>query len=126
MGHTGQHQEQTQFRQPAVTEHRRDAQPFGHPLQHEEQSKDRSQLRGQRQVGGLVEFAAQQAAQGLDAGGRPVGEIGQGAILDLAVLAEGFAQEEGGWGVAVGDGGDVHDFCISHTIEHVKINIHTT
>src|SRR5579883_3489067 len=60
------------------------------------------------------------------AGGRPVGEIGQGAILDLAVLAEGFAQEEGGWGVAVGDGGDVHDFCISHTIEHVKINIQTT
>src|SRR5579884_90114 len=62
MGHTGQHQEQTQLRQPTVTQHRRDAQPFGHPLEHEEQSKDRSQLRGQRQVGGLVEFAAKQAA----------------------------------------------------------------
>jgi hypothetical protein len=25
-----------------------------------------------------------------------VGEVGEGAILDFAVLAEGFAQEEGG------------------------------
>jgi len=81
---------------------------------------------GHGKVGGLVEFAAQQAAEGFNAGGGPVGEVGEGAILDFAVLAEGFAQEEGGRGVAVGDGGDIHAFCISHTIGHVKINIHTT
>jgi len=44
------------------------------------------------------------AAERFDAGGEPVGEVGQGAILDLAVLAEGFAQENGGRGVAIGDG----------------------
>jgi hypothetical protein len=50
----------------------------------------------------------QQVAKGLDAGGRPVGEVGQGAILDFVVLAEGFAQEKGRRGVAVGEGGDIH------------------
>ena len=42
-----------------------------------------------------------------------MGEVGKGAVLNLAVLAKGFPEEEGGRGVAVGDGGDIHDFYIS-------------
>jgi hypothetical protein len=38
-----------------------------------------------------------------------VGEVGEGAVLDLAMLAIGFAEEKGGRGVAVGDSGDIND-----------------
>ena len=37
-----------------------------------------------------------------------MGEIGQGAILDLPVLAIAFAQQIGRRRVSVGDRGDVH------------------
>ena len=36
------------------------------------------------------------------------GEIGNGAVVDLAVFAEALAQEDSGRGVAVGHDGDVH------------------
>ncbi len=41
-------------------------------------------------------------------GGGPLGEIGQGAFLDRAVLAPAFTQEDGGWGGAIGDRFYVH------------------
>ena len=37
-----------------------------------------------------------------------LGEVGDGTFSDLAVLTEGLAEENGGRGVAVGDGVDVH------------------
>ena len=58
--------------------------------------------RGQR-------IAAQRGAQGLDAFERQLREVGQRAVLDLAVLAIGLAQQERGAGVAIGDLGDVHE-----------------
>jgi hypothetical protein len=42
-----------------------------------------------------------------------MGEIGEGAFSDFAVLSEGFAEEDGGGGGAVGDGLDVHGYRIS-------------
>jgi hypothetical protein len=66
-------------------------------------------------VGGeVIEVAAEGAMEGLDAGGVPVGEIGEGAFLDLAVLTKRLAEEDGGRGVTVGDGLDVHGYIISH------------
>ena len=50
-------------------------------------------------------------------------EIGEGAVEDFAVLAEGFAEEDGGRGVAVGDGGDVHAYIIRQKINKNKPNI---
>jgi hypothetical protein len=44
----------------------------------------------------MIEVAAESAAESLDASGRPMGEIGEGAILDFAVFAESFAEEDGG------------------------------
>jgi hypothetical protein len=48
------------------------------------------------------------AAQALDMGGGPVGEVAEGAFADLPVLAVALAQEDGGGRVAVRDGVDIH------------------
>ena len=40
-------------------------------------------------------------------------EIGEGASLDLAVLAIALAQQDSGGRAAVGDGGNVHDYYYS-------------
>ena len=37
-------------------------------------------------------------------------EVGEGSFSDFAVFAEGFAQEDGGRGVAVGDAFYVHGY----------------
>ncbi len=74
----------------------------------------------------MIELSAQGAPEGFEAGRGPLGKIGEGTILDLAVVAEGFAEKEGGRGVAVGDGGNIHDFCISRSSSHIKTNIHNT
>ncbi len=48
----------------------------------------------------LLEF--EKTAQTLHEAGWPLGKIGDGAVLDLAGLAVGFAQEDAGRGVTVG------------------------
>ena len=42
-------------------------------------------------------FILQHAAQSLDFGIGPIGDIGDSARPDLAILAIAFAQEYGGW-----------------------------
>src|SRR5262249_46837621 len=51
-----------------------------------------------------------------------MGEISQGPVADLAVDAEGFAEEDGGRGVAVGDGGHVHAYILWLLISYYKHN----
>src|SRR5208337_4483004 len=48
-------------------------------------------------------------AQAVDLRLRPVGNVGEGARLDLAVLAIALAQEHGWRRIAVRDARDVHD-----------------
>ena len=57
--------------------------------------------------------------------GRPVGEVGQGALHGFLALAPTFAEEDGGAGVAVGDGFDVHGGNKSHIYRVVKRNMNT-
>ena len=61
----------------------------------------------------MIEIATQGATESLDPSGIPMGEIGEGAILHFAVFAEGFAEEDGRWRFAIGDGGDVHTYLLS-------------
>jgi len=68
-------------------------------------------------VGEVIEFAAKETTEGIDARGGPGGEVGEGADLDLAVFAEALAEEGGGVGAAVGDDGDVH----AHIIQQIFI-----
>ena len=55
----------------------------------------------------IGEAALEQDTQTFDEAVGPLGEVGEGAFLDLAVLAVGLAEQDG-WGRgAVGDGLDV-------------------
>src|SRR5580700_6630038 len=65
-------------------------------------------VEGLRQSGAEGGGALQDGAQGIDFSLGPVGQIGDGAVVDLAVFAEALAEEDSGRGVAVGDDGDVH------------------
>ena len=62
--------------------------------------------------GGDGEAALEQDAQALDEVCGPLGEVGEGAFFDLAVLAVGLAEQDGGGRGAVGDGLDVHDYLL--------------
>jgi hypothetical protein len=56
----------------------------------------------------------------------PLGEVGEGAVLDLAFVAKGFPEEDSGGGVAVGDGSDIHDFYVQLINSYMKENIAVT
>ena len=54
----------------------------------------------------------QEAAEGFDFLFGPMGEVGQGAFEGLRAFAPTFAEEDGGRGVAIGHGLDVHGIII--------------
>src|SRR2546426_7906599 len=54
-------------------------------------------------------------------------DVGDGASLDFSVEAVGFTEEDGGRGVAIGYGGDVHAYIIRQFIalyKHYIIRLH--
>jgi len=57
--------------------------------------------------------ASENLAESFDLGGGPVRQVGEGAVVNLPTLAKGLAEENGGRGVAVGDGSHVHVYYIS-------------
>ena len=59
-------------------------------------------------LGGHQGLAFEHLAQHRDLRGRPVGEIGQGALVNLVAFPNRLAQQDGGGGVAVGDGVHIH------------------
>ncbi len=60
--------------------------------------------------GGERNAAFQKDAQSLDDVLGPRGQVGEGALFDFAVFAEGLAQQDGGRGVTVGYPFDVHGY----------------
>jgi hypothetical protein len=65
-------------------------------------------------------LALEDAAEGEDLGGGPIREVGESALDDLAVKAGALAEEDGGRGVAVGDGFHVHGYKIAYKINKSK------
>ena len=59
-------------------------------------------------------FVFEHAPEALDLVLGPMGEIGQGAFMDLFTLTAAFAQEDGRGRVTVGDGFDVHGTILPH------------
>ena len=54
--------------------------------------------------------ALEEVPESRDQGRGPFRQVGEGAFLDFAAFAEGLAEEDGGRGVAVGNGIDLHDY----------------
>ena len=111
MGNAGEHQEQGQFGEAGFAEGGAEAEGLGQLLEGIQETEDEAAGGFGREV---VKVTAQGAAESLDARRVPVGEIGQGAGLDLAALAIALAQEDGGRGGAIGNSGHVHADIISH------------
>src|SRR6202163_2249969 len=123
MRHAGQDQKQAQLSHPGVAQCRTDPEGLGDAFQNKEQAEDGAQggFRGR----GMIEIAVQSAAESLDASMVPMGKIGESPIFHFAVFTEGLAEEEGGGRSAVGDGGDVHTYYLSHksVMSRVKLTI---
>ncbi len=101
MGDPRQDQKQPQLADLSGSQGLAEADLIGHLLERIEQAEDGSH--GGFAQGGLIDVSVQGALQRLDAFWGPGGEVGQGARLDLAVLAEGLPQEDGRRRGAVGD-----------------------
>src|SRR5580692_10652858 len=54
-------------------------------------------VEGLRQRGAEGGVAPQDGAKGIDFGWGPVGEIGDGAVVDFTVFAEALTEEDRGW-----------------------------
>src|ERR1035438_997580 len=67
---------------------------------------------GRERAGG-GDGAGKRGAKRIDLSGTEMRDVGDSAGSDLAVFTIGFAQEDGGGRVAVGDLRDVHDYNIS-------------
>ena len=61
-------------------------------------------------------LTAEDAAQHVDRGGGLLGEVGEGALLDVAAVAVGLSEEDGGGRGAVGHALDVHVHPLSHSM----------
>ena len=114
VGDAGQDEEEGEFGEAGFAESGSEAEGIGDLLEGEQKAEDEAE--GGVGGGEVIEVAAEGALEGLDVGGGPMGEIGEGAGMDLAILAEALAEEDGGWGGAIGDGGDVHVYSISQQI----------
>src|SRR5437016_3078752 len=121
MRHPRQDQKQARLGHRGVAQCTANPEGLGDLFQDKEQAEDGAQ----RHFGGrgLIEITAQSAAERLDTSGIPMGEIGEGAIFHFALFAEGLAEEDGRGGIAVGDGGDVHTYLLSHKYDLSRNNL---
>ena len=124
MSDAGQDEEQAELADSLLAESARDAEIGGYLFEGVKEAEDRAA----EWIGsdGQIEFVLEQEAESGDTGNRPGGEIGEGAVLDFTILAEGFP-EENGWGrVAIGDLRDVHNCIIQLVLTINNRIIHVT
>jgi hypothetical protein len=69
--------------------------------------------------------ALEQRAQAFDDLGRPLGQVGDGALPDLAAVAIALPQQDRGRRVPVGYGFDIHGANMSYLMTFRNINIIT-
>src|ERR1700739_2189951 len=62
--------------------------------------------------------ALEQGAQSFDDLGRPIGQVGNGALLDLAGVAIALAQQDRGRRVSVGDRFDIHGTTVPQSTQN--------
>ena len=111
MAQAGQHQEQSQLAEAALSQRGADAEFLGNARRNVQETEDGTGDRIGRSE--MIEITPQGAAESLDARRIPVGDIGDGTGLDLAILAVRLADQDGGQRGTIGDGGDIDAFIIS-------------
>src|SRR4030042_1155615 len=112
MGQAGQRQKQRQFTKTALSKRGRDAEFLSKSSKHVEETKDWTG-RGINVSGEMIEVSAQGATKSLDAHRIPVGDVGQSARLDLAMIAVRLTDQDCGGRGAIGNRGDVHAHIIN-------------
>ena len=85
VSHAGEHEEKGEFSEAGLTERGREAELVGDVFEGEQECEDEA-------GGGFGGEVVEVAAEGLDAGGAPMGEVGEGAGLDLAMGAKAFRE----------------------------------
>src|SRR6201993_4649383 len=76
-------------------------------------ARDDAVLIGRRHLAAL-----EQGAQSFDDLGRPIGQVGDGALLDLAGVAIALAQQDRGRRVSVGDRFDIHGTTVPQSTQN--------
>jgi hypothetical protein len=71
-------------------------------------------------AGGDDSAAFENAAQAFDMSHRPVGQVAQGSLPDLALLPVALAQQYGGRRTSVWDGFDIHGAMPAQIAEEYK------
>ena len=84
------------------------AQASGHGEQGVDVAVGQGAFDGEGVFGVDEALALEDSAQGVDLLCGPVGEVGKGTFAHAHALAPAFSQEDGGAGVAVGDGFDIY------------------
>src|SRR2546430_4163721 len=107
-GHAGQDQKQDEFSPALCPQHAEQSDALGELLEDKQHSKDGA-TDGLQVPREAIKLAFQSAAHGLDPLWGPRGEVGEGARTHLVPVAEGLAEENGGRGVAIGDGCYIHE-----------------
>src|ERR1017187_2450012 len=115
MADAGQDQEQGEFAMFGLAEGIGKTDVVCHLFEGVQETEDRPG--GGFGQGNGIEFPAEEAAQSLNAQARPGSDVGNGAVLDLAVFAERLAKEDSGRRGAVGDFRDVHVFRIRYIVK---------
>src|SRR5262249_16847517 len=108
-GDTRHNEQQDEFGPAFRAEHLEQADALGQLLERKQHGEDRATdgLQLPRQA---IELALEGPAESLDALRRPRGQVGEGPCADLVPIAEGFPQGDGRRGVAIGNGGDIHEY----------------
>src|SRR5690242_11588255 len=83
-------------------------------------------IKGLRKRSAEGSGALQDGAERLDLSRGPMGDIGEGTVVDLAMETEGLAEEDGGRGAAVGDGRHIHVYilCLNDRIVNIYFSIY--
>ncbi len=106
MSDAGQDEKEGEFGHLALAQGSGNAEAVGDLFERVEQAEDGTTDRSEGSQ--VIEFAAEQAAQDVNPCGGPGGEVGEGAVLDLAIFAEALAKENRRRGIAIGYRGHVH------------------
>src|SRR5215471_4079343 len=108
-GHTCQDQKQDKFGPALCPQHVEQSDALGELLEDKQDGKDGA-TDGLQVPREAIKLAFESAAQGLDPLRCPRGEVGEGARPHLVPIAEGLTEENGGRGVAIGDGCYIHEW----------------